>query len=364
MFGSQMRRICKVLVLTCVCGVVWHGQFASHASANALPSFQEVYELLRTNMPGTSLPELEHASVEGLLKRLGPRVELVYDRTNSGSFTPACALAATNLFDDSIVYFRISDVTSSLPSDLLSALEATKGTNKLSGMVLDLRFARGTNYAGAAKTADLFADSDGLLLDWGSGKVYATAKTNAVKVPVMALVNRETAGAAEALAALVRYLGVGIVIGTNTAGRIFAVDEFELTTGQRLRIARAQVKLGDGQPLPEDGLCPDIAVAVRPEDERVFLVDPYGQIAPADGATQPGYLTNQTGGSSQTNRFQRRRLNEAELMREHMEGLRLGGRRPMIGPEEPEKPVVTDPVLARALDLLKGLAVLRQAQEQ
>jgi hypothetical protein len=55
-------------------------------------------------------------------------------------------------------------------------------------------------------------------------------------------------------------------------------------------------------------------------------------------------------------------LNEAELVREHREGADLDAE-PAAGREpEPEKPVVRDPVLARALDLLKGLAVVRHSR--
>jgi hypothetical protein len=70
-------------------------------------------------------------------------------------------------------------------------------------------------------------------------------------------------------------------------------------------------------------------------------------------------LTNPPTG---TNRLVRRlRLNEAELLRERREGLSegdlTGGR-----DREVDKPMVYDPALARALDLLKGLAVVRQSR--
>jgi len=69
-------------------------------------------------------------------------------------------------------------------------------------------------------------------------------------------------------------------------------------------------------------------------------------------------LTNQASLTTRTNR--RPRFNEAELVRERRNGFvpetEAGG-----GPEaDEEKPIVQDPVLARALDVLKGLAVVRQ----
>ena len=68
-------------------------------------------------------------------------------------------------------------------------------------------------------------------------------------------------------------------------------------------------------------------------------------------------LTNQASG---TNRAVRRpRFNEAELVRERREGISEADMT-ALGEREPEKPMVTDPALARALDLLKGLALVRQ----
>jgi hypothetical protein len=57
------------------------------------------------------------------------------------------------------------------------------------------------------------------------------------------------------------------------------------------------------------------------------------------------------------------RFNEAELVREHREGRdRDTGETPRARAPEPERPVVSDPALARALDLLRGLAVVRQSK--
>ena len=62
-----------------------------------------------------------------------------------------------------------------------------------------------------------------------------------------------------------------------------------------------------------------------------------------------------------TNRNIRRpRFNEAELVRERREGATMDAD-DNAREAEPDKPVVHDPVLARALDLLKGLAVVRHS---
>ena len=65
-------------------------------------------------------------------------------------------------------------------------------------------------------------------------------------------------------------------------------------------------------------------------------------------------LTNSANGTNRAAR--RQRFNEAELVRERREGISEADVT-ALREREPEKPVVDDPALARAMDLLKGLAV-------
>jgi len=58
----------------------------------------------------------------------------------------------------------------------------------------------------------------------------------------------------------------------------------------------------------------------------------------------------------------RPRFNEAELVRERRDGPVTDGDLAGATPAEQDKPVVHDPVLGRALDFLKGLAVVRQTR--
>ena len=65
--------------------------------------------------------------------------------------------------------------------------------------------------------------------------------------------------------------------------------------------------------------------------------------------------------ASETNQsLERVPFNEAELVREHKAGENPDDEDAAKHPPEPKVPIVSDPALARALDLLKGLAVVRQ----
>ena len=182
--------------------------------------------------------------------------------------------------------------------------------------------------------------------------IRSKTKTDAIELPVVALVNRETVGAPEALAALFREVGTGLIIGNTTAGAAMLMRDFPLKNGQRLQLAVAPVKFGDGKELPTQGVKPDIEVAVSPDVERAFRDDAYSATV----------RTGTTGRAGVTNTATRRpRPNEADLVRSRRDGTDLED----LASErerEPVKPVIRDPALSRAVDVLKGLAVVRRGR--
>jgi C-terminal processing protease CtpA/Prc len=255
------------------------------------------------------------------------------------------------MFGGKIAYLRVSGVFQKLDQDVVRCCRAMETTNALHGVVLDLRFADGEDYAAAAAVADLFVTDERDLLDWGNGMVRSTAKTNALTWPVVVLVNGETAGASEALAALLRETGAGLILGSRTLGAAMTAKEFPMTGGQRLLIASTPVKLADGSTLSSAGLTPDIQVDVADADERTYWNDPYGLKTSSVATNSSGTVTNRVG--------RRVRTTEADLVRARREGIDLEGELAQPREPEPEVRVIRDTVLSRAVDLLKGLAVVR-----
>jgi C-terminal processing protease CtpA/Prc len=298
---------------------------------------------------------LNRAAVQGLVTALNPKVSLATGQPPSGR-EAAEALGLARMFEDSIAYLRIVNVREDLAADLSSALRQFTATNQLKGLILDLRYARGTDYAAAVAVADLFVTKAHPLLDWGNGLVSSRDKTNALEIPAAVLVNRETAGAAEALAAMLRAAGSGLILGGTTAGQALVTKGFPLKSGGELRIATGPVKLGDGTALSTAGTRPDIEVAVNAEDEREYYADAYY------ARRQTNVLAGVSGSATNQAAARRTRFNEADLVREHREGLAPDAEPARPRPAEPEIPAVNDPTLARALDLLKGLAVVRQSR--
>ena len=332
---------------------------ARAAATNDAPDFNEVLGLVRAHLAGTTETDLNRVALEALLTALRGKVSI--GGGESAAVRTNALLAKSSLLEENIAYLRVARFDEPLAKDCATAFAQLAATNKLIGVVLDLRFAEGADYAAAAAVADLFQAKARPLIDWGQGVVSSKEKSDAIRLPVGVLVNRESGGAAEALAAIFRETGTGLILGGVTAGRAMIGEEFPLKNGQRLRVATLPVKVGDAVALTPRGLKPDIEVQASPQEERGFLDDPYSTSPKPVAAGGGGQsLTNQPAG---TNRVARRpRMTEADLVRARREGTNLDGELPEPRMVEPAKPLVRDPALARALDLLKGLAVVRASR--
>lgn len=332
------------------------------AETNLWPEFREVYELLRAHLVGVSEAELNQKAVEGLLQQFKSRVFMEGQGTAAGTHLADGALASTNVFREQFGYIRVGTVGNGLKELMAQSVDILRQTNAIKGLVIDLRFAEGMNYAEAGAVVDLFANGDRVLFGFGNTTVRSTEKKEAFGLPLMVLVNGETKGAAEALAGALRQATSSMILGSPTAGRAFVYQEYALSQGSKLLLADAPVIFSDGTSIPTTGLKPDITVEVRPEDELAYLGDPYKATAKTPLAllsAGDGSISTKTG---TTNRTVRHRINEADLVRMQKEG--GGGETDEfisgVGSVPQRRLVVQDPVLARALDLLKGLEVLRK----
>jgi hypothetical protein len=328
------------------------------------PDFKEVYGLLRTNLTGVTDENLNRAAVQGLVSQFPGKVSLV-GVTVDGSATPedGSALSKSEILENDVVYLRASRVAGNLANELSAAYRALTATNKAAGIVLDLRFAGGDDSTAAQTTEKLFA-----------AKKFTSE-------PLIVLVNGETRGTAAALAAALRHAGTGLILGNPTDGQAMTFKDFTLSNGERLHIATAPPNSNGGSAVTASGIQPDIAVAVNADDERAFLENPYG--TPAQG-------NNNSKAASNSFLPFVDHTSEADLvLQKQHDGKTIGTAEfhtrdtDLLGPTlirrpggddagdedsapsraaEPQKPVIRDPVLARAVDLIKSLAVVRKSR--
>ncbi len=327
------------LIVTLAAGL---SGFAALAKENTQSTvrFDEVYKLISEHLADSDDSTINSAAVQGLLKQLNPHVQLNPAKNKDGDETPL--ITQTNRFNRDFGYVRISAVRPGLEKAFAATVESMLTNGPLRGIVIDLRFAGGSDYGAAAEFAGLFADKVPVVIKAAKDEFKASTGGKAILIPVMVLANGETTGSAEAAAAVLREIKAALIIGSNTAGRATVFEDFKLSNGDTIRIATEPVRLGSGQAIPLDGVVPDIAVSVSPKAEKVFLSDPYFIDKSGDRSTNGN-----------------RRITEADLVRQRREGISLE----QVVADRENGPtnkvvIVTDPSLARALDVLKALTVV------
>jgi hypothetical protein len=135
-----------------------------------------------------------------------------------------------------------------------------------------------------------------------------------------------------------------LIIGSPTAGEATTFKELPLENGERLRIATTNSQ-------PTASVTPDIAVTVNADAERAFLENPYA-------APDKDIVTTMN-----TNSYLPfiDHTSEADLVRAKIKD-GDEDEDTAAKPTEPPKPFIHDPALARAVDLIKGLAALHPAR--
>ncbi|MCU0771162.1 MAG: S41 family peptidase [Verrucomicrobia bacterium] len=319
------------------------------AASNPPPTFREVSGLVRSNLAGADLDELDRLAVAGFLAELGPRVVLLDAADELKAGAAVAGVLEARVYRGSVGYVRLGGMDAATGDLLWERYQALTVSNRLSGLVLDLRAAGGSDYAAALRVADLFLTQEVPLLNWGEGLKRSRAKDQAITLPVAVLMNRETAGGAEALAGMLRQSGVALLIGGRTAGTAGIQRAFPLSNGQFLNITVANIQLGDARMLTADGLKPDVEVAVDAAREVAWL----------NG--QPAGDVGDSAGPGPTSEHSPLRMNEADLVRRWRGEMLSAEESPVAGPENGLE--TRDPVLVRALDLMDGLAILRSWQK-
>jgi C-terminal processing protease CtpA/Prc len=335
------------------------------------PKTAEIIGILREKfVDGDRLddPTLDAAAARGILEEIGAGAKWISAETNA-----AATLIATNapitraeIIEPNIAYVHIGDVDAGAASALDAQWQNFEvPLAKWEGIVLDLRFADGTNYEAAAEIAARFLSEPAPLFEIKNAKgvvrskFAAQAPADAPKladVPLMLLVNNQTRGAAEALAAVLRQQTRGILIGANTSGDAVAWTDVALKSGETLRIATAKVVLPDGSsPFPR-GVAADVKVKIDPAVERELIFNPEpnltltASLLPKEirkGPSEADLVRSFTPFSP---------LNAVEEAKDETE------KQPddeNAAPQHVQE--VKDVVLQRAVDILKGIRVLRSS---
>jgi Peptidase family S41 len=307
---------------------------------------QAAITVLRNNFtnPGAlTESELGRATLQGLLDRLPHGVMLL-----PGPETPATEPPVRcygEIFEGHVGYLRPGSLNGANLKESDKKLEEFT-SKKIDALIIDLRASASGDFSTAADLAARFCPKGKLLFTLRKPAARQDRSFNSDRNPAFqglmtVLADGETAGAAESIAAALRFYDKALVIGEATAGRAVEYSDLPLPSGKILRVAVTEAVSPDGQTLFPGGVNPDLPVDMSMVEKRQIF-----QTSVDKGMSPFVYET------------ERPHLNEAAL---------IAGTNPELDAAEAvrrshgrEKLPARDPVLQRALDLVTSLEIYQK----
>ena len=170
------------------------------------------------------------------------------------------------MLDDNIGYLRITQFDRVTYDQFMDAYKDLKFQN-MTGLVLDLR----NNPGGLLNIVSSITDElvpQGLIVyteDKNGKKEYSRSNAKAIDIPLVVLVNGNSASASEVLSGAVKDHGVGKIVGTTTYGKALVQNIFPLPDGSALKITIAKYYTPNGTLIQGEGITPDYEIEMSDE---------------------------------------------------------------------------------------------------
>ena len=236
----------------------------SSAAASDLESGDQLLEVNGTDVRGASL-----TSVTALIRgNIGKKIELLVSRDEKkllvslSSKKIALQTVQAQQVSEKVVYVEIASFSRGTAEELSNAL---KNLNYSSGVILDLRNNPGGLLEEAVAVAQQFI-GNGIIVSYqvnGSEKLYKATNSNPINVPLVVMVNRNTASSAEIVAGAFQDRNRGVLIGERTYGKGSVQEFVTLDDGSKLELTVALYVTPSGKVIDEVGITPDLAVSSR-----------------------------------------------------------------------------------------------------
>lgn len=172
--------------------------------------------------------------------------------------------------DTSLAYVRISAFSDGATEELKNVLGEIE-REPIDGLLLDLRNNPGGLLNEAVGVTSHFVEDGDVLLRRdadGSTEVETVRRgVDATELPMVTLINGGTASAAEIVTGALQDRERATTVGTTTFGAGTVLNEFTLSDGSVLLLAVEEWLTPDGRVIWQEGLPPDVMIALPEEAE-------------------------------------------------------------------------------------------------
>ncbi len=173
-----------------------------------------------------------------------------------------------------IGYIAISMFASNSDEELDKVLDEVMA-KKPKGLILDLRDNPGGDLESAVKIADHFVPKGPIVyIDYRTGNnEYYEADGKRIELPLVVLVNENSASASEILAGAIKDTNTGTLVGTKTYGKGVVQSIYNLQNKAGLKLTTAKYLTPKKRDIHKKGIQPDIKVPLPENAERDVQLD-------------------------------------------------------------------------------------------
>lgn len=178
------------------------------------------------------------------------------------------------MLDDRMGYIQLAEFNDSSVTQFSGALDALE-EEKAEGLILDLRGNPGGNLDAVVSIADMFL-GDGMVLytedKYGNGEVYMSDAEEELDIPLVVLVDMNSASAAEVLSGALKDHDKATLVGTTTFGKGIVQTIRMMQDGSSVKLTVSAYYTPSGANIHEIGIEPDVMVEF---DGEAYVADGY-----------------------------------------------------------------------------------------
>lgn len=174
------------------------------------------------------------------------------------------------VIDENIAYIAFTSFDEKAYKQFKNAIKEMKQTNEIKGLIVDLR----NNSGGLLSTATEIIDEilpTGVItytVDKNNNKEYLYSDSKTLDLPVVVIVNGNSASASEIMAGAIKDYEKGDVVGTTTYGKGLVQEFKSLRDGTYVKLTICEYFAPNGEKINELGVTPDYIVEMDDEVEE------------------------------------------------------------------------------------------------
>lgn len=179
------------------------------------------------------------------------------------------------MLEDSIGYIAISGFEENTDEQFTKALAQLENQG-MKGLIVDLRDNGGGLVDTVVNMLEHFLPKGKMIVYTkdknGKGQEFKAQNEDELKVPMVVLMNGNSASASEIFAGAVQDYGIGTLVGTKSFGKGIVQNVIPMSDGTALKLTIAKYYTPNGRNIHKKGIEPDVEVELNDEAKKMITV--------------------------------------------------------------------------------------------